>query len=136
MACLDTSAVLDLMGRGGSSRRRDVLGPVRSALGRGEYLATTRFTVAELWVGIGLARDAVREEAEVEAAMSALVVLDFDQQGARTFARIQSHLRRAGLPSGDMDVLIASVTLTNGHRLITGNPRHFIGIPDLVVDSY
>jgi predicted nucleic acid-binding protein len=35
-----------------------------------------------------------------------------------------------------MDVLIASVVLVQGERLVTRNVRHFEGIPDLLVESY
>jgi predicted nucleic acid-binding protein len=35
-----------------------------------------------------------------------------------------------------MDVLIASVVLVHGERIVTRNTRHFEGIPALAVESY
>jgi predicted nucleic acid-binding protein len=47
---------------------------------------------------------------------------------------IRSHALRDGLRTGD--ALIAAVTIENGAKLVTGNHRHFKGIPELEVNSY
>lgn len=122
MACLDTSLLIDAAGRGGnasSSRSHP-----------------TRFNVAELWVGVERSRDREAEIQAVEGILSPLAVLDFDESAARVFGRITAHLAAAGRPRGDMDVLIASVVLVHGERIVTGNARHFEGIPGLAVEDY
>jgi tRNA(fMet)-specific endonuclease VapC len=97
---------------------------------------TTRFNVAELWVGVERTREREKELVAVETLLQPLTVLDFDESSARVFGRITAHLYAQGSPRGDMDVLIASVVLVHGDRLVTRNTRHFAGIPELIVESY
>jgi tRNA(fMet)-specific endonuclease VapC len=93
---------------------------------------TTRFNVSELWVGV----EASRNREAVEGILSPLVVLDFDESAARVFGRITAHLAAAGNPRGDMDVLIASVALVHGERIVTRNARRFEGIAGVAVEVY
>lgn len=136
MACLDTSLLIDVAGRGGralKARAREKLGTLVET---GEALTTTRFNVAELWVGVERSRDREAEIRAVESTLGPLVVLDFDETSARVFGRITAHLHALGTPRGDMDVLIASVALVHGERIVTRNVRHFEGIPGLMVERY
>lgn len=136
MACLDTSFLLDLAGRGGRPLKARARGKLASLVEDGEILMTTRFNVAELWVGVERSRDRQREIVAVETLLEPLGVLDFDEPSARVFGRITAHLYALGSPRGDMDVLIASVVLVHGDRLVTRDTRHFVGIPGLVVEAY
>lgn len=136
MACLDTTFLLDLHGKSGrraAARAADLL---RAISDREEQVVTTRFNVAELYVGL---ERSVRPEAEsgmIEAIISTFEVLEFDDASARHFGRITARLQLMGRPAGDMDVLIAAVCIAGGHGLVTRNPRHFIDIEDLIVESY
>lgn len=56
-------------------------------------------------------------------------VLPFGEAEAETFAEIRASLRRAGTPRPDMDLLIASVAVTQ-------NTDDFEGIPGLNVDNW
>ena len=136
MACLDTSVLLDLLGRGGRRRRRQAVTLLRQLTQRGEDLTTTRFTQAELQVGVERSRTVDRERRVVQAALVDLEILDFDEQAALAFGKLTAHLQQRGTPAGDMDVLIAAVSLVNGQRLVTANARHFSAIPGLVVEGY
>lgn len=136
MACLDTSVLLDLLGRGGRRRRRQAVTLLRQLTQRGEDLTTTRFTQAELHVGVERSRTADRERRVVQAALADLEILDFDEQAALAFGKLTAHLQQRGTPAGDMDVLIAAVSLVNGQRLVTANARHFSAMPGLVVEGY
>lgn len=136
MACLDTSLLIDAAGRGGRGLKARARQKLRALLEAGEILTTTRFNVAELWVGVERSRDREAEIQAVEGILSPLAVLDFDESAARVFGRVTAHLAAAGRPRGDMDVLIASVVLVHGERIMTGNARHFEGIPGLAVEDY
>lgn len=136
MACLDTSVLLDAAGRGGRHFRARARAKLASLVEAGEVLTTTRFNVAELWVGVERTRDRPGELLRVETLLEPLTVLDFDESAARVFGRITAYLYAHGNPRGDMDVLIASVALVHGERLVTRNARHFTGIPELAVESY
>ena len=136
MACLDTSVLLDLLGRGGRPRRRQAADVVRRLIAGGESLTTTRFNVAELWVGVARSRDRAREERAIAAVLGGLQVLEFDAAAARVFAEITGYLQRLGRPAGDMDVLIGAVALVNEEGLVTRDAKHFARMPGLKVESY
>jgi tRNA(fMet)-specific endonuclease VapC len=136
MACLDTSFLLDAAGRGGRQLKARAREKLASLVEAGEILSTTRFNVAELWIGVERTRDRPGELLTVETMLEPLTVLDFDESSARVFGRITAYLYAHGSPRGDMDILIASVILVHGERLVTRNTRHFAGIPELVVETY
>jgi predicted nucleic acid-binding protein len=136
MACLDTCAVIDLAGGGGSALLhsiRQLLAELRDA---GEDLVTTRFNVAELQVGIERSRDRTREAGVVADALSALAILEFDAATAEDFGRLKAYFLDRGTPRSDMDLLIASVARVNSQSIVTRNSRHFDGIPGLTVLTY
>lgn len=135
MACLDTTILVDLTRRGPNLRNR-AFQKVQELLARGEFLATTRFNVAELYVGVERADDPDREGQLVEEALEGLAILDFDDRAARFFGRITAHLQQIGQSAGDMDVLIAATCMAAGHGLITRNPAHFQNIPEIAVETY
>jgi predicted nucleic acid-binding protein len=136
MASLDTSLLIDVLRRRSRFHQRavDKLDELKA---RGESLATTRFTVAELYVGVEVSDDPDRDRVAVETALADLVILDFRGLAPRIFAQISAAHRRAGRTAGDMDTLIAATSLAAGHRLlVTRNPSDFSDIPDLDVESY
>lgn len=135
MACLDTTILVDLMRRRAKLRPR-AFQKLQELLARGEFLVTTRFNVAELYVGVERSDHPQREGRLVEEAIQGLGVLDFDDRAARFFGRITAHLQEIGQPAGDLDVLIASTCLAAGHRLITRNVAHFENIPEFAVETY
>lgn len=136
MAMLDTTALVDLSRRAGSSNRRRADAAVAALLARGETLCTSRINEAEFRVGAFRSTNAVREALDIETLLSILVILEFDAASALLYARTQAHLLDIGRPSGKADVFIAAIALANGQRLVTRNPRHFADIPGLVVESY
>ena len=135
MACLDTTLLIDLGRSRGELSRRAARKTVELAL-QGEVVVTTQFNVAELYVGVQLARDAKREAESVERVLAGLEVLSFDDRAAWLFAEFSARLRRLGRPIGDMDVLIAATAVAFGQKLITRNPGHFVDIPHLRLESY
>jgi predicted nucleic acid-binding protein len=137
MACLDTSLLVDVAGGGGRGAQARARTKLAELLETAETLATTRFNVAELWVGVERSRDPDAERRTVEAILEPLAVLEFDEASARAFGRITAYLRTMGSPRGDMDVLIASVALVHGEDVIvTRNRAHFEGIPGLRLETY
>jgi tRNA(fMet)-specific endonuclease VapC len=136
MACLDTSFLLDVAGRGGRQLKARARAKLAALVEQGEVLTTTRFTVAELWIGVERSKDRQSELAAVEAMLEPLSILEFDESSARVFGRLTAHLQSLGTPCGDLDVLIASVVLVHGDWLVTQNVKHFAGMPELAVETY
>ncbi len=136
MACLDTSLLLDATGKSGRNSRAQARRKLDTLVAVGEVLTTTRFNVAELWVGVERSRDHAAEVRAVEGILKPLMILEFDEAGARMFGRLTAALQARGAPRGDMDVLIASVALVHGEWIVTRNTRHFESIPGLRVEGY
>jgi predicted nucleic acid-binding protein len=136
MACLDTSVLIDMMGRGGEPHQGRATDVVRRLQAQDQSIVTTRFNVAELYVGVERSNDRAREIAKVEASLAPLEILEFDDRAARLFGRFTAELARLGQAAGDMDVLIAAVTVASGHALVTRNAKHFVDIKDLELVAY
>jgi tRNA(fMet)-specific endonuclease VapC len=136
MACLDTTFLIDLAGSKGRGYRRRAEAKLRALQDADEPLTTTRFNVAELWVGVARSSAPEVEGAAVEALVESFLVLEFDSRAARVFGSIAASAHGRGRPVGDMDALIASVALCHGQKLVTRNERHFNEIPGLVVETY
>src|ERR1700743_771549 len=126
MACLDTTVFVDWRRKTRTSRHEAAISIIEQLIASRETLVTTRFNVAELYVGAELSSDPLNERKAVDSAPAGIEILEFDEAPAHNFARLQSHLIKIGKPAGDMDVLIAAVALTHAHPLVTRNARHFI----------
>ena len=135
MACLDTTILIDL-GSKASARKDRAAKKIEELAARRESLATTRFNLAELYVGVARSDRPAEDAKAVSALLREFEILDFNDAAARLFGSIAGFLQQRGTPAGDMDVLIAATALVHGHSLITRNARHFHHIPDLIVEEY
>jgi tRNA(fMet)-specific endonuclease VapC len=135
MACLDTTILIDLVGRN-APRKEQAVRKIEELAGKGQTLATTRFNVAELYVGAARSRRPEEDEKAIAALLSEFEVLEFNDAAARVFGAVTGFLQQIGRPAGDMDVLIAATAMAHGHSLITRNPKHFRHIPTLIVEDY
>jgi tRNA(fMet)-specific endonuclease VapC len=135
MACLDTTILIDL-GRRGVARREQAARKIEGLAAQGQTIVTTRFNVAELYVGISRSRHAEEDDKAVQTLLSRFEILEFSDAAARLFGFITGFLQQIGRPAGVMDVLIAATAMAYGHTLITRNAQHFRHIPLLVVEEY
>ena len=135
MACLDTNMLIDLAGKS-SERREQAIRKIEQLSTEGQGLATTRFNLAELYVGLSRSRHPREDEEAIDALLGEFEILEFRDAAARLFGSITGHLQQLGRPAGDMDVLIAATAMAHGHALITRNPKHFQHIPHLIVEDY
>jgi len=135
MPCCDTTMLIDAMNRKSRFHRR-ALYKLKEVVEQGSSLATTRFNVAELYVGIARSLDPINEAIKVSKILENFSILEFDDNSAVLFGQIVAYLQKRGKHIGDMDVLIASTTIAAGEVLITRNPTHFKNIPYLTVESY
>jgi len=135
MACLDTTILIDL-GRRASPRKTQAARRIEELAAKGQTIVTTRFNVAELYVGLSRSHHPKEDEKAVQILLSRFEILEFSDKAARLFGFITGFLQQMGQPAGDMDVLIAATAMAYGHTLITRNTRHFRHIPLLVVQEY
>lgn len=131
MYCLDTDVLSALM------RRHPPLEVVRrvAAIPAAEQ-CTTSITLGELLYGAaerGSERLVRRVE---ELILSAGLVIPFDEPAAREYGRVRAELERAGRGLAEPDLRIASIALSRGLILVTGNTRHFARMPGLSVENW
>jgi len=135
MACLDTTILIDLIGRA-APRKQQAVRKIKELAEKGQTLATTRFNMAELYVGLARSNRPEADEKVIETLLRDFETLEFTDAAARVFGSITGYLQQIGKPAGDMDVLIAATAMVHGHLLVTRNARHFQHIPHLTVEEY
>lgn len=136
MPVFDTSAIIDLTRARPTPFRASLETIIQRCVLAGEPLYTTRFNLAEMYTGLELSIHPERDRAALDKILDVFSVLEFDDHAALIFGSIDAKLQRAGRPVDDMDMLIAAVTRGHGQTLVTRNPRHFAGIPELSILSY
>ena len=132
----DTTVLLDLTSRRNRGKQEAARAAIRRLSSPDSILATSRFNVAELFVGIELCNDPIAERRRIDEALENLVVFEFDEECGLRYAKIIAKLKTLGKPTGVMDVLIASVALGTDQPLLTRNVKHFSNIAGLSVVGY
>jgi tRNA(fMet)-specific endonuclease VapC len=103
----------------------------------GEMLHTTSINAAE--IHYGAARSEHGEEilrAFEEQVFPHLTILPFDEKSAPVFGRLKASLEKRGAPRSEPDLRIAAIALQHKLTLVTGNVRHFAGIPRLRLEDW
>ena len=98
---------------------------------------TSAVNVAEIYFGV------FRKEGRADLLryyedeiFSRLTILPFDRDSARIFGRIKSDVERKGIPRFEPDLQIAAVAVANKLTLVSGNTRHYSGIPGLRLENW
>jgi predicted nucleic acid-binding protein len=102
---------------------------------------TTAVNVAEIYHGIfrldvAGGRGRVLLEFFESQLFPRLTVLPFEKEDARVYGRLKAELGREGRPRFEPDLQIAAVALRHRLIVVTGNVRHFAGIPGLRVENW
>jgi len=71
-----------------------------------------------------------------EQIFARLTILPFDRETAVVYGKLRAALERKGRPRFEPDLQIASIALRHGLTVVTGNVRHFSGIPGLRVENW
>ena len=72
----------------------------------------------------------------IEALRRWIAVLPLEEGAASEYGRVRAQLERAGIPIGNMDLLIASHALSLGLTLVTNNVREFSRIEGLKIENW
>ena len=72
----------------------------------------------------------------MESFVSTFEIIPFDEKSCKTYARIRVSLEKAGAPIGPMDLLIASIGITNNFVLVTNNIKDFKRIKGLKLENW
>jgi predicted nucleic acid-binding protein len=97
---------------------------------------TTSVTLGELLYGAARTKSVKLERRVRELVTGALLVLPFDELAAEQYGVLRARLEREGKRLDEPDLRIASVVLSRGLTLVTGNVRHFERVPNLQVENW
>ncbi len=98
-------------------------------------LASTSVNYAELMYGLKK-RDNKKYLPKVEMIFSNIKIYTFDKKAATVFSTLKATMQNKGVVVADMDLMIASISLANGEKLISNNLKHFSKIENLEVESW
>ena len=121
---VDTNVVSYLM-RGGSLAKR-----YRPHL-QGRLSAIAFVTVGELYFGAEKAEWGANRRQDLETTLRSFIVVPYDQEVARCYARLLARRQREGRPISPNDAWIAACAVRHGMPLVTHNARDFRGVESL-----
>lgn len=115
--------------RGGSA--------LADAIDDGDDVAVAAITVAELQVGVQLAKGRRREKRErfVAAVLDAVSIEPYDLDVAEAHADLLVHVRRAGAPRGAHDLIIAATARAQERQVVSSDQRAFAELPGVSIVS-
>lgn len=116
--------------RGGSS--------LGEAINDSDDVAVAAITVAELKVGVQLAKGRRREKRErfVAAVLDAVSIEVYDLSVAESHAALLAHVRRTGTPRGAHDLIIAATARARERQIVSFDHGGFAELPGVsIADS-
>lgn len=127
---LATNAVIALVTRRSEALRR------RVEAAEPGTLATSAIVAHEFYFGAYPSQKVEFNLETLRLLFADLVVLDLDQEDARTTREIRATLARQGTPIGPYDVLIADQAKARGLTLVTNNLSEFQRVAGLNVEDW
>jgi len=132
MYIFDTDTLSNIVKRRPSSlllRKLDNLPP--------EFQYTTSINAAEIYYGAH--RSPGRERILTtfqELVFPNLKILPFDEHSALIYGKLRAKLEKRGLTKSEPDMRISAIAIQHRFILVTGNTRHFQGIPRLKIENW
>ena len=93
-------------------------------------------TVAELFFGAEKSKAKKKNWEIVKTFVSNFEIISFDANSCQIYAMIRASLEKTGAPIGPMDLLIASISLSNNFILVTNNIKEFKRIKTLKLENW
>jgi tRNA(fMet)-specific endonuclease VapC len=115
-----------------AERGGDSLG---EAIDDGDDVAVAAITVAELRVGVQLAKGRGREKRErfVAAVLDAVSIEAYDLGVAEAHAALLAHVRRTGTPRGAHDLIIAATARARERQIVSFDRGGFVKLPGVSI---
>jgi tRNA(fMet)-specific endonuclease VapC len=101
-----------------------------------DTIGISTITVAELRYGATKSQLGERNVRALELFLRSLASYVFDDEAARQYALLRSHLEGQGTPIGPLDTLIAAHALGLNAVLVTNNIKEFSRVPDLALENW
>jgi len=93
-------------------------------------------TLAELRYGVVKSGSPERNAEALVGFLAPFEVAPFDDIAAVHYGEIRTHLEKAGLPIGAMDLMIASHARSLDAILVTNNLKEFERVPGLTIENW
>jgi len=105
------------------------------AIDDGDDVAVAAITVAELKVGVQLAKGSRRDKRErfVTAVLGAVSIEPYELEVAEAHAALLAHVRRTGTPRGAHDLIIAATARARGRQVVSSDQAGFAGLPEVSI---
>jgi predicted nucleic acid-binding protein len=102
-----------------------------------EFQYTTSINTAEIYYGAHRSpnRDIILTAFEASVFPN-VTILPFDEKSAQVYGKLKAKLEKKGVVKSEPDLRIASIALQHGFILVSGNVRHFQGIPRLKIENW
>ena len=100
-----------------------------------EGIGLSIVSLAELFDGVLGSATRWEDERVLRAFLDFVEIIPLDEEACLIFAAERIRLRAAGMPIGDMDLLIGATAIRRNVPLLTNNRRHFGRLRDLTVVS-
>jgi tRNA(fMet)-specific endonuclease VapC len=103
----------------------------------GDDVAVAAITVAELKVGVQLAKGGQRDTRErfVAAVLGAVSVEPYELDVAEAHAALLAHVRRTGTPRGAHDLIIAATARARERQVVTADQAGFVELPGVSISG-
>ena len=98
-----------------------------------EDLYITIINYTELLYGIYNSNKIIENKEKILPFLDNFKILQFDKKSSEIFAKLKSNLKKQGNIIADMDLMIASITISNRAILFTNNLKHFERIKKLEI---
>jgi tRNA(fMet)-specific endonuclease VapC len=102
---------------------------------RGQGLALSAVSLAELWEGVHYSRVPGESEQGLHDFLRRVSVLGIDEETCKRFGKERGRLRAAGTRVADFDLIIGVTAQQHDLTLLTNNRRHFENIQGLRIES-
>lgn len=126
---LDTNIISDMV-RNPAGRAAARLAQVDD-----RQVCTSIVVASEIRFGV-IRRNSPRLTAQVEAVLSSLPILAFEEPADSRYGELRAHLERAGQPIGYNDLFVAAHALALDLTLVTDNQREFSHVPGLRLENW
>ena len=93
------------------------------------YITIINYT--ELLYGIYNSNKITQNKEKILPFLDNFKILQFDKKSSEIFAKLKAKLKKQGNIIADMDLMIASIAISNKATLFTNNLKHFIRIEEL-----
>jgi tRNA(fMet)-specific endonuclease VapC len=103
----------------------------------GDDVAIAAITVAELKVGVQLAKGSRRNRRErfVVAVLDAVSIEPYDLEVADAHAALLAHARQAGTPRGAHDLIIAATARARERQVVSSDRAGFAELPGVSISG-